>query len=147
MIKKQSIYIDTDVSGTVVQASHSLDGFAYPFFYELDNSHKVFLSLDDPRIAEYKVLDNSTIQVSFASTFKGFLDIIVLDVDEPTNRQRLLNTEKRLDQMAQTQASLVTSAQFKQMSTYIESQIKKLEGNLQDLTSLYNNLQNDMNNL
>jgi hypothetical protein len=96
-VRKSSTYVDTNVSGLVIQIQHNLNGTSYPFVYELDTGAKVFVSLYDPRIAEAKQLDDDTFQITFASAFAGYIDLLVFDVSTPDAGDRVKEVEDKLN--------------------------------------------------
>src|SRR4030065_2194880 len=95
MINRVTTYIDTAVVGSVAQIQHNLGGMVYPFIYTINGfGHKVAVSLYDARLAEVKALDDNTYQITVASAFAGFLDLLFFDVKTPSQGKRITALEK-----------------------------------------------------
>lgn len=146
-VRKNSTYVDTNVSGLVVQISHNMNGTAYPSIYELDGGAKVFLSLFDPRIAEVKDLDDDTTQVTFASAFAGYIDLVVFDVSVPSAEDRVKSLEDKYNDLLAMFNKYVTKSTSTQMNNYFDSKIKDLEAKDEDLQTQINTLRTDVDAL
>lgn len=140
-IRRVQTYIDTNTDGLVVQIEHNMNGMVYPEIYTVDLSGaKVFVSLYDPRLAEVKALDANNFQITFASTFAGYLDLLYFDVSVPSESDRITILEKELVKTNDRQTKYTTLTQWKQMNTYNEKKFKDLETDIAELKTLYNQL-------
>jgi hypothetical protein len=146
-VKKSSIYLDTSVSGLVIQANHNLNGVAYPSFYTLDAGHKVFVSLYDPRIAEFKNLDDNSVQVTFASAFAGYMDLVVYDVSFPSDTDRIQAIEKKLNDLNLLFEMYTPKNSWKQMNNYHDSRFKDMQAQIDDLTVQLDTLRQQVESL
>ena len=136
MNNRVSKYIDTDAVGSlVVQIAHNLGGTVYPFIYTIDGSgHKVVVPLYDPVIAEIKHLDENITQITFTAAFQGYVDLVYINVSLSSVSARLQDLEEKIIELTEIQSAMVNSSQWKQMNTYIFSQIDKANSDLKDLT-------------
>lgn len=132
-IKRKSTYIDTSLTGLVVLITHNLSGTAYPELYTLDAGHKVFISLYDPRIAEFKNLDDDNVQITFASPFAGYLDVIVYDLSTPSVQDRVVDLEKKYNDMSLNFTKFTPLSSWKQMNNYSESKHKDIQTEIDDI--------------
>ena len=136
MNNRVSRYVDTNVIGSlVVQIEHNLDGTVYPHLYTVDGSgHKVVLSLYDPIIAEIKHLDSNITQITFTGAFQGYVDLVFINVAMSSIEARLAHLEKKTVELQEVSEALVNGTQWRQMNTYIFSQMDKLKSDITDLT-------------
>lgn len=133
---RDSTYIDTIVAGSlVIQVTHNMNGTAYPFIYELDSGHKKFVSLYDPRIAEFKNLDDNNVQITFASNFAGYLDLIVFDFSRPPLDQRVKDLQSKYNDLSTALQLYTAKASWKQMNNYFDSKFKDLDAAIADINS------------
>jgi hypothetical protein len=147
-VDRNSTYIDTVVSGSlVIQIAHNLGGTAYPSFYELAGGHKVFVSLYDPRIAEFKNLDDDNVQITFASNFAGYLDLIVYEFIRPSLTIRVQDLQAKYNDLAKTLDLYTPKTSWKQMNTYFDSKIKDLEATNADLQLQIDTLKQEVDSL
>lgn len=148
MINRVSTYIDTSVTGSVVQIQHNLHGMVYPYFYTVDTSgYKTAVSLFDSRIAEAKTLDDDTFQVTFASSFEGFLDLLYFDIKTPSQGKRITALELETEAIRDLLTGYANLLQWKQMNTYLEKQIKDQGKLIADLQAQVNTLAKDVSEL
>lgn len=129
-------YIDTDSLGSlVVQIEHNLNGDVYPFLYTIDGSgHKIVVPLYDPVIAEIKHLDENITQLTFTAAFQGYVDLVYIDTSFSSLSARLSDLEKKMVELTEIQKAMVNGAQWRQMNTYIFSQIDKVKSDINELT-------------
>jgi hypothetical protein len=146
-ISKTKVFLDTDVSGLVIPVVHNLGGTPVPVFTELDSGNEVYVPLMDARISEIKTLDVNTVQCTFASTFAGYLELLLVVVDNPSDHQRLLDLEdKYVNQLALTEDK-VSKSQWTQMNTLLNAQIESLQTQAASLQSQINLLQSEVDAL
>jgi hypothetical protein len=148
MIRRTTTFIDTDELGLVVQIQHNQNDTVYPTVYETDGSgHNLYLSLFDSRIAEVKALDPNVFQITFASSFAGFLDLLSFDVKSPSLTSRIIKLETVINDLPETLDKYANVVQWKQMNAYTDKQIKDLKKELTDIRSLYNSLAKEVSEL
>lgn len=144
-VNRNRTYIDTGVTGLVIQIPHNMGEFVYPWLWELNGSgHKVHVPLFDSRIAELKNLDNENFQVSFNSPFEGYVDLLSYNIPIVSQMDKLLKLEKELNEIKDLLPKYTTSSQWKQMNTYIESRLSSAESNIENLKTEFKSLSDDV---
>lgn len=143
-VTKSRTYLNTSISGLVIIIEHNLSGTPDLFFTEIDGANEKYVSLMDARIAEVKTLDSDNIQVTFASAFEGFLELLLVEVDNPSDHERLLGLEERYVNQVALLEDKVSKDQWIQMNTLLSSQIEDLQGQINDLQSQVNTLSADV---
>jgi hypothetical protein len=146
-IYKSRTYLNTSITGLVNIVEHNLGGVPDLFFTEWDGSNEVYVSLMDARIAEVKVLDKDTVQATFAAPFQGYLELLFVEVDNPSDHQRLLNLESKYSKVINLIEDKVSKDQWIQMNTLFSNQITSLQEQVNDLQSQINTLQTDFDSL
>lgn len=148
MQNRYSLYIDTAVTGLVVQMQHNLNAQVYPFFYTLNSSgHKIYKSIYAAPIAEAKILDNNTFQVTFLSAFEGYLDLVSWDFKTPTYSKRLTEVEEDINEIRTVLGQYTNLLQWKQMNALLEKKIADLEKENKELRTLYTDLSQEVSEL
>lgn len=148
MMNRVTKYIDTAVTGLVVQIQHNLGGMVYPFFYTLNSSgHKVAVSLFDSHIAEAKALDDDTYQVTFAATYQVNLDLVYLDIKTPSQAKRIKDLEEDVVDLRLLLNSYTNALQWKQMNTYLQKQIEDQGKLIADLQAQVDVVKRDVSEL
>lgn len=138
------VNIDTEVSGLVIQVEHNLEDVVYPFLFQHEEFGQLKLvSLYDPIIAEVKIIDKNIFQVSFTGEWKGFLHLVKLNVSGAEYLSRLEGLEKKSALLQDQINMLVNSAQWKQMNTYILSEVDKLKKEIEKLVTAQNLLRQE----
>jgi hypothetical protein len=128
-------YIDTDITGLVVQIAHNFNDTVYPFLFEPDESgHEKAVSLYSPVLAEVKSLDKNIFQISFTGTWKGFVHLVKLNVSGTQYAARLESLESKIVLIQEQIEKLTNGAQWRQMNTYILSEVDKLRKELGDVS-------------
>lgn len=143
-ITKSRTFLDTTASGLVIIIEHNLGGTPDLFFTEWTGSQETYVSLFDPRIAEVKTLDSDRIQVTFASAFSGYLELLLVEVDNPSDHARLLALEEKYLKQIALIEDKVSKDQWIQMNTLLSSQITSLQAQIVDLQSQINLLSSDV---
>jgi outer membrane murein-binding lipoprotein Lpp len=147
-VKKTSTYIDTAAEGSlVIQIAHNLGGTAYPFLYELDNGNKVFISLYDPRIAEFKNLDDDNIQITFSSNWAGYLDVFVFNVKTRSSATQIEELQAKVDELTVLFNQYVTKKTSTLMNNYFDQKLKEQDATDADLQAQIDTLRNDVDSL
>ena len=146
-IYKSRTYLNTAVTGLVNVIEHNLGGTPDVFITEWNGTHEVYVSLMDARIAEIKVLDKDTVQITFASAFQGYLELLMVEVDNPSDHQRLLNLESKYTKQINLIEDKVSKTQWIQMNTLLSNQIQSLQEQIADLQSQINTLRTDVDAL
>lgn len=127
-------FINTEVSGRVIQIEHNLEDTVYPFLFEPNESgHLKALSLYSPVVAEVKLLDKNIFQISFTSDWVGYIHLIKLNVSGSQYLSRLESLESKAIELHNHLEKLVNGAQWRQMNTYMLSEIEKVKKDLQEL--------------
>ena len=144
---RSQTYIDTNTDGLVVQIQHNLGQMVYPWLWELDSGAKVFVPLFDSRIAELKALDDNVFQVTFASAYEGYLDLIAYDLSTPSVESRLAKVEEDLLKLKNEIVLYTTQSKWKQMNTFQEGRIDAIKSDLDTLETLYQDLRADVDAL
>lgn len=146
-ITKSRTYLDTSASGLIFVVEHNLGGVPDLFFTELVAGQQVYVSLMDARIAEVKSLDEDNIQVTFAASFAGYLELLLVEVDDPSDHERLLGLEERYVNQVALLEDKVSKSQWIQMNNLFSAQIEGLQGQVADLQSQINILEADVSTL
>jgi len=146
-LKKHKIFIDTASAGLVSIVEHNLCGTPLVTLTDYDSGQEVYTSLYDPRVAELKVLDKDNVQISFASSFKGYLYLHVLEIDAFTPEERIKLLEEKYLSLLQGMDTLTNKDQWIQMNNLLsqqtdtlENRVHALETTLQFLTDTVGNL-------
>lgn len=127
-------FINTEISGRVIQIEHNFDDTVYPFLFQPDESgHLRALSLYSPVVAEAKILDKNIFQISFTADWIGFLHLVKLNVSGSQYLSRLESLESKTLEIQNQLEKLVNGAQWRQMNTYMLSEIEKVKKDLQEL--------------
>lgn len=126
-------YIDTNVSGLVVQVEHNLGGTPLIGLTDYTSGSEVFVSFYDPRIAEIKVLDDNTVQLTFSSAFEGYAIFHHIINDQYSLEDRVKVLEDKYIQLLQTMSNFATKAQWSQMNTLLSKQIELLNSKVDTL--------------
>lgn len=143
-IKKERVYIDTSVTGLVSLVQHNLGGVPDLFITDYDTGVQKYVSLMDARIAEIKVIDKDTTQLSFASLFTGYVEFLFVEVDKPNDHDRLIELESKYFEQLNLIEDKVSKSQWIQMNTLFSSQIETLQNQIIDLQSQINLLKADV---
>jgi len=146
-VTKSRTYVDTSTSGLIIVVEHNLDGTPDLFLTELDSGKEKYVSLYDPRISEIKTLDSDNIQLTFAAPFAGYLELMLVEVDDPSVNERLLALEERYLSMIATIEGRASKDQWIQMNTLIEGQISSLQSQIDNLASELALVRADLNAL
>ena len=125
-VKPSQTYVDTSVSGLVIIVEHNLGGTPDIFITELDAGRHKYVSLYDPRISEIKTLDENSVQLTFASTFAGYIHLNVIEADIPSVQERIAKLEDRYLKLLALIEDKVSSTQWDQINTLTQSQIKSI---------------------
>lgn len=121
-------YIDTDTTGLIVQIAHNFNDSVYPFLFEPDSSgHEKVLSLYSPILAEVKSLDKNIFQLTFTGSWQGFVHLVKLNVSGTQYLSRLEALESKTVLIQEQIEKLTNGAQWRQMNTYILSEVDKLK--------------------
>lgn len=146
-IKKAEAFLDTNIAGLVIIVEHNLDNIPDIFLTELVLGQQLYVSLMDARIAEIKVLDSDRIQITFASAFIGFIEMLSVDVDNPSDHDRIIRLEQDSVNKLELIESKTSKDQWIQMNTLLSSQITTLQDQVVDLQSQINLLRADLDAL
>jgi len=146
-VTKSRTYLDTGVSGLVIVVEHNLGGTPDLFLTELDAGKEKYVSLYDPRISEIKALDANNTQLTFASAFAGFLELLLVEVDDPSVQERLTSLEDRYLKMISLIESKMSIDQWGQLNTLTEGQITSLQTQIDALSSQVSLLRSDVDAL
>jgi len=140
--------IDTEISGLVIQIEHNLSDVVYPFLFQIEEfGQQKILSFYDPIIAEAKTIDKNIFQISFTGEWKGYLHLVKLNVSGSEYLSRLEALESKSVLLQDQINKLVNSSQWKQMNTYIFSEVDKLKKEIDKLTLAQNLLREDISRL
>lgn len=145
--KKSRTYLDTDASGLVIIVEHNSGGTPDVFLTEWDGSNEVYVSLMDARIAEIKVLDKDNVQFTFASTFKGYAELVYFESESPSQLDRIVSLEDKYLKQFELIEDKVSKSQWTQMNTLLSAQIEGLQGQVANLQSQINSLKSDVDAL
>lgn len=140
-------YVDTNTSGLVIVVEHNLDGTPDLFLTELDAGKEKYVSLYDPRISEIKTLDSDNLQLTFASSFAGYVNLTLVQPDIPSVQERLGDLEDRYLKMIALIEDKVSKDQWIQMNTLFEAQISSLQTQIDTLNSQVSLLRSDVDAL
>ena len=146
-ITKSRTYLDTTVSGLIIVVEHNLGGTPDLFLTELDAGKEKYVSLYDPRISEIKALDANNTQLTFSSAFAGYLELLLVEVDDPSDGERLNSLEDRYLKMIALIESKASLDQVAQLNTLTQGQITSLQTQIDDLSSQVSLLRSDVDAL
>jgi len=132
-IKKSKTYLDTNINGLVQIVEHNLGGIPDLFLTEIDAGKYKYVSLYDSRIAEIKALDNNNTQITFSSLFQGYLELLLVEVDEPTDHQRLISLEERYLSLLTLIESKTSQSQWVQMNNLHQAQLGSMQTQIDEL--------------
>ena len=145
MIRKHMQYINTAISGLVIVIEHNLGGFPFIGVSErLVSGQRKYTSLFDSRFGEFKNLDDDRIQLTFASAYEGYIELFVVEVEDPTVQERLLGLEQRYLSLIKQLESRATVDQVLQIDTLTQTKIDSLQNQLDTQISQINLIKQDI---
>ena len=142
-------YIDTDVSGLIIVIEHNLDGIPFLELQSYDNitGRHTYVSLLDARISEVKTLDSNNIQITFNATFKGYIDLFISLIEDPSISQRITDLDNQVMKNYNLILDRVTFDKWTQLDVLRAAQIQALENKTVDLQNQVNTLTNIVDRL
>ncbi len=144
-----SRYIDTAQEGFTIFLEHNL-GSLIPFVLLYEpvnlNDYKV-VPLYDSRIATIESRGLNVSQITFNGSFTGYAQVLSVQNVRNTLEDRVSRLEDISDVTIQQQKQLVSGSQWRQMNTYLEGEIVKLDNKIESLSTEVDNLKSDVDAL
>lgn len=132
-IKKHSAFIDTNTLGSIIVIEHNLGGTPLVQLTDYTSGQEVLISLYDSRIGQIKVLNENNLQVTFAGAFRGYIYLYQVDIDNPSDHDRIVHLEERLVSLYGALNKMANRDQWSQMNTYFSQQIADVKTSIEDI--------------
>jgi len=136
--QKHKVYIDTTTTGLASIIEHNLSTTPLIFITDYETGQEVYVSFYDPRLSEVKVLDKDNVQITFASSFKGYIYFYKISVDSPSNQDRLTALEEKYIELLESTGNFTNKDQWIQMNTLMSKQLEVLESQVRILQNQVN---------
>ena len=137
MFQEYQEYINTTQNGLVMFVEHNLKTLTpFVLLYEPVglNDYKV-VPLYDSRIASLESKGPNVFQVSFNTTFKGYIQFLKAQNVQVSLEERVSGLEDAMGSTVHQQKQLVSGSQWRQMNSLVENEMSQLKKTIDELNS------------